>query len=50
MKMMKLMDSINSFFAEAIARIFSASDDAYPEVGVQPYSGDPIEGEVELKW
>lgn len=50
MKMMQLMASLNAFFAEAIARIFSPNDDAYPNVGVQPYSGDPIEGKVELKW
>lgn len=50
MKMMKLIDSLNNFFAEAISRIFSPSDDAYPNVGVQPYSGDPTEGEVEFKW
>ncbi|WP_186708765.1 hypothetical protein [Euhalothece natronophila] len=50
MKIMKIIDNINSFFAEAIARIFSPSDDAYPNVGVQPYSGDPVEGEVEFKW
>ncbi len=49
MKMMQLMDSINTFFAEAIARIFSPNDDAYPNSGVQPYSGDSIEGNVELK-
>lgn len=50
MGMMKFMDDLNSFFAEAIARIFSPSDDAYPSVGVQPYSGEPFHGEVELKW
>jgi len=50
MGIMKLMDNINSFFVEAIARIFSPSDDAYPNVGVQPYSGDPFTGDVELEW
>ncbi|AFZ44168.1 hypothetical protein PCC7418_2002 [Halothece sp. PCC 7418] len=50
MGIMKVMDNINSFFAEAIARIFSPSDDAYPDVGVQPYSGDPMSNDVELEW
>ncbi|MFP4337980.1 MAG: hypothetical protein ACLFQP_08625 [Halothece sp.] len=47
--MMQVMDSISTFFVEAIARIFSASDDVYPNSGVQPYSGDPIESHVELE-
>jgi len=50
MKLMKMMNELNSFFAEAIARIFSPNQDAYPNVGIQPYSGDPIEAQVELKW
>lgn len=50
MKLMKMMNELNSFFAEAIARIFSPNQDAYPNVGVQPYYGDPIEAQVELKW
>lgn len=29
-----------SVLAEAIGRIFSPSNDDYPETGVQPYSGD----------
>ncbi|MEO1791733.1 MAG: isochorismate synthase [Cyanobacteria bacterium J06629_19] len=28
-----------TFLAEAAYRIFSPHDDAYPETGVQPYSG-----------
>jgi hypothetical protein len=50
MGIMKIMDNLNSFFAEAIARIFSPSDDAYPKVGVQPYTGDPMSNSVELEW
>jgi hypothetical protein len=50
MGIIKLMDNLNSFFAEAIARIFAPSDDAYPNVGVQPYSGDPFRDDVELEW
>lgn len=29
------------YFSEAVARIFGPDDDAYPEIGVQPYEGDP---------
>jgi hypothetical protein len=48
--MIKLIDEFTSFFVEAFAHIFSANKDAYPNVGVQPYSGDPFSGDVELKW
>lgn len=50
MKLMQLMDQINTFFAEAIAHIFSPSKDVYPQIGIQPYSGDPFSGDVELNW
>ncbi|MFB6276790.1 MAG: hypothetical protein ABEI32_11695 [Halothece sp.] len=53
MKMMNLMTMMNdmaSFLGEAIARIFSPNDDAYPNVGVQPYSGEVFHGNVKLNW
>lgn len=34
------IDSFNYIFSAAV-RIFSPSDDAYPNTGVQPYDGDP---------
>lgn len=50
MNMTKMINDMAAFFGEAIARIFSPNDDAYPNVGVQPYSGDVFHGDVKLKW
>ena len=33
-------DNLFQYLAEAVVRIFSPDDNAYPEVGVQPYEGD----------
>lgn len=33
------------YVSDAIMRIFSPSDDNYPETGVQPYEGDPVDKE-----
>ncbi len=50
MGLIKLMDNLNTYLAEAVALIFSPSSDRYPDVGVQPYSGKLIESPVELEW
>ena len=33
------------YVSDAIMRIFSPSEDNYPETGVQPYEGDPADKE-----
>lgn len=41
---MTLLQKINATFvyiAEAVYRIFSPQDDAYPATGLQPFSGMP---------
>ncbi|MGC9526656.1 MAG: hypothetical protein ACP5D7_14065 [Limnospira sp.] len=41
---MKIVNSIQEMFEYiwgGVKRIFGASDDHYPETGVQPYEGDP---------
>jgi hypothetical protein len=43
---MKFIDSLNQGFkylSEAILRIFSPREEAYPEIGVQPFAGDPYQ-------
>ncbi|MEL6489885.1 MAG: nicotinate phosphoribosyltransferase [Cyanobacteria bacterium J06634_6] len=35
----KMLSDAFTFLAEAVYRIFSPHDDAYPATGVQPYSG-----------
>jgi len=50
MAMMQVIENINNFVAEAVAQIFSPSDDGYPSVGVQPFSGDILSSNVGLNW
>lgn len=47
MKVSQMFDGLVQYFSDAIARIFSPSDDAYPEVGVQPFDGEPYSQWVE---
>lgn len=44
----KMIDSIVQYIFEAVMRIFAPSDDAYPAIGVQAFTGDffkPLRGE-----
>ena len=43
MSIYKIFDSMTRYFSEAMARIFGPYDDAYPEIGVQPYTGEPFQ-------
>ncbi len=41
---MKIMESVRQttqYLLEAMARLFSPSDDSYPATGAQPYYGEP---------
>jgi hypothetical protein len=46
----KLFNSITQYISEAVVRIFSPSDDAYPLIGVQPFSGEPLQGHKRADW
>ncbi|HEY9611441.1 hypothetical protein [Allocoleopsis sp.] len=46
----KLFNSITQYLSEAAVRIFSPSDDAYPMIGVQPFSGEPFERNRRADW
>ena len=35
--------NLSQYISEAIARIFSPNDDKYPDVGVQPFEGEPYQ-------
>ncbi|OUL26511.1 nicotinate phosphoribosyltransferase [Nostoc sp. RF31YmG] len=37
----RIIASITQFISEAAMRIFGPNDDAYPVIGVQPFTGDP---------
>lgn len=48
--MKMLLEGMIQYISEAVARIFSPSDDAYPVTGVQPFDGDPYHGDAEMDW
>ena len=47
MNIHKSVQDLMEYFTEAFARIFGPSTDEYPEVGVQPFDGDPYMGATE---
>lgn len=46
----KLLESITQYISEAAFRIFRLPDDAYPETGVQPFSGEPFHKTKRADW
>jgi hypothetical protein len=44
MNIIEVLGNLTKYITEGFARIFSASKDEYPEVGVQPFEGDPNTG------
>jgi hypothetical protein len=46
----KVFYSITQYISEAVVRIFSPNDDAYPAIGVQPFSGEPFHGNRRADW
>lgn len=45
MSIPKVIDDIIQYVSEAVSRIFSPSDDKYPNTGVQPFDGDVSKGD-----
>lgn len=41
MNIVKTIQDTVQYLVEAAMRLFSPSDDHYPNTGVQPYEGDP---------
>lgn len=39
----KFLQDTLQYLWEGVVRIFSPTDDEYPEIGVQPYGGEPFE-------
>lgn len=50
MGIFQLFDNISKYIFGAVGRIFSPRDDAYPETGVQPFSGDPFQDKEGDNW
>ncbi|MCU0517561.1 MAG: hypothetical protein MUC60_12010 [Oscillatoria sp. Prado101] len=45
MNLPKTVEDAMQYVMAAAARIFSPTDDKYPEVGVQPFEGEPYKGQ-----
>ncbi len=41
MSIPKIIDDVIQYVSGAVSRIFSPSDDQYPNTGVQPFEGEP---------
>jgi hypothetical protein len=39
----KILGNITRYISEAAMRIFGPNDDAYPTIGVQPFTGEPYD-------
>ena len=46
----RMTDSVVQYIIEAMTRIFGPSDDAYPFIGVQPFSGEPYTEDEGVDW
>jgi hypothetical protein len=46
----RILAKITQYISEAAMRIFGPNDDAYPVIGIQPFTGEPYkekEGETD---
>jgi hypothetical protein len=50
MNISKMLDSAAQYIIEAMTRIFSPNDDAYPAVGTQPFTGEPYKHRRHTEW
>lgn len=41
MNIFRIIGDVIAYLSEGAARLFSPSHDEYPNIGVQPFSGDP---------
>lgn len=46
----RMIESILQYISEAAARIFGPSDDAYPNIGMQPFTGEPHKHQRGADW
>lgn len=46
----RMIESVLQYLSEAAARIFGPSDDEYPMIGVQPFTGEPHRHEQGADW
>jgi hypothetical protein len=43
----RMLASITQYISEAFMRIFGPTDDAYPSIGVQPFTGEPYKKDTD---
>lgn len=48
MNILKLTQNALQYISEGAARLFSPRDDQYPDIGVQPFEGEPLSEWVDL--
>jgi hypothetical protein len=41
---------MTQYISEAVMRIFAPNDDAYPNIGVQPFTGEPYKKRTADSW
>ncbi|MBD2139728.1 nicotinate phosphoribosyltransferase [Anabaena sp. FACHB-1237] len=46
----KMLANMTQFVYEAAMRVFAPNKDAYPEIGVQPFTGDIYKKEKTGSW
>jgi hypothetical protein len=50
MAISQILASITQYISEAVVRIFGPVDDAYPVIGVQPFTGDVYKESRAQSW
>lgn len=50
MAISRMLDRITQYISEAVMRIFGPTDDAYPIIGVQPFTGEPYKRGTADSW
>ncbi len=41
---------VAQYILEAVIRIFAPTDDAYPMIGIQPFTGEPYNPSIADSW
>jgi hypothetical protein len=44
------LEGMLKYLWDGVKRIFTASDDNYPETGVQPFDGEPLDQNQQQIW
>ncbi|MBD2725127.1 hypothetical protein H6G96_02005 [Nostoc sp. FACHB-892] len=50
MAISQILANITQYISEAAMRIFGPTDDAYPVIGVQPFTGEPYNKRTDDNW